>query len=195
MGRKMAPEHDTSACSGTCTCRKERRADQPQGLVPTPDFWAGSARSSETHDFGSRPSSSRYNCMCSASLVSLSISFGIRNTPSDTEEIACPIYADSTEIAEIAVDTDGCWHVDSCEITSRLQISERSSAQKMAIKRGQHVFCPPPDNDASRSADGRTTVEPAQQLRADVTKQRQLEPKEFINPQPPLFWASAVRRL
>lgn len=51
----------------------------------------------------------------------------------------------------------------------------------MAIKRGQHVFCPPPNNDASRSADGRTTVEHAQQPRADVTKQRQLEPKELAS--------------
>lgn len=108
MGRKMAPEHNTSACSacsGTCTCKKERRADQPQGLVPTPDFWLA-RREAQKHMI-SEAGHQALGITALQALRSLSISFGIRNTPSDIEEIACPMLVDSTEIAEIAVDTDG----------------------------------------------------------------------------------------
>lgn len=80
------------------------------------------------------------------------------------------------------MDTDGCWHVDSCEITSRLQISERSSVQKMAIKTRPARFVPStkPHSTmlpAQPTNDRRTCPEP----RADVTKQRQLGPKESIH--------------
>lgn len=88
--------------------------------------------------------------------------------------------ADSTEIAEIAVDTDRCWHVDSCEITSRLQdigtfqfqrpengYQKRPARFSLSTKQRCFPF-------RRRTNDCRTCPK----LPADVTKQRQHEPKD-----------------
>jgi len=73
----------------------------------------------------------------------MSIRFGIRNTQSDSNRADSMSDADNTEIAEIAVDTDGCWHVDSREITRPIADIGTFQRPENGYQR-RHVFYSPP---------------------------------------------------